>query len=187
MFDLTGNKTSAFEIKGFNMIECPKLYLVKQGQSIFKITQKILNNTANEFEINIFYDYMSKITKISAKKLIKKYSVDDLIIALVQLFKSLTELDKKYSLPYLPCAEIEDDSYSFDILTQTDKAVADYANMKITDVLNLKYIDYLILRKDAYVYKLSQTEKGKDYLEQCYCFASEEPDRESLRKQFGGN
>lgn len=71
MFDLTGNKMSAFEIKGFNMIECPKLYLVKQGQSIFKITQKILNNTANEFEINIFYDYMSKITKIFAKNTIK--------------------------------------------------------------------------------------------------------------------
>ena len=71
------------------MIECPKLYLVKQGQSIFKITQKILNNTANEFEINIFYDYMSKITKISAKKLIKKYFESNSI--LLHIFAMLYE------------------------------------------------------------------------------------------------
>lgn len=38
-----------------------------------------------------------------------------------------------------------------------------------------------MLLKDAYIYKLNQTEQGRDYLERCWLFEQTKPDRNKLR------
>jgi len=49
----------------------------------------------------------------------------------------------------------------------------------------LDYVAYLVYRRDAVIYKMSQTEKGREYLQNAYRLELVEPDRKSLREQFG--
>lgn len=50
-------------------------------------------------------------------------------------------------------------------------------------VNELDYIDYLIYRRDAFIYKQSQTEHGREYLENAFRLEQTTPDRQKL-KQF---
>lgn len=187
MFDIKGQLIPELEIEELKItIPLPKKKYIQRGGEIFMLAQKILSNTAFESEINIFYGYLSDVFKLPKKQLIKDYDIDTLIIALVRLFELANETEGKYTLPYFPSEESEEEGYSYEVYTGSDKIVADYAKLSIIEVNNLNYVDFLILRKDAYINKMSQTEKGRDYLEQCYCFESEKPDRAALRKQFGG-
>ena len=52
-------------------------------------------------------------------------------------------------------------------------------------VEELDYIDYLIYRRDAFIHKLSQTEKGEEYLDNAWRLEQTEPDRGALRSKFG--
>lgn len=49
----------------------------------------------------------------------------------------------------------------------------------------MDYIEYLALRRDAYIYMLSRTEAGQEYLDNAWRMEQTEPDRAALRKQFG--
>lgn len=40
------------------------------------------------------------------------------------------------------------------------------------------------LLRDSYVMRLKETDEGREYLENCWRFAQQEPDRAALRKQF---
>lgn len=53
------------------------------------------------------------------------------------------------------------------------------------EVDQLDYIDYLQYRRDAFIYRMSQTEKGQEYLDNAYRLEQTKPDRESLRENFG--
>lgn len=53
------------------------------------------------------------------------------------------------------------------------------------EVDNLDYIDYLQYRRDAFIYFMSQTEKGEEYLDNAYRLEQTSPDKESLRRKFG--
>lgn len=53
------------------------------------------------------------------------------------------------------------------------------------EVEELDYIDYLRYRRDAFIYFMSQTEKGEEYLNNAYRLEQTSPDRKALRKQFG--
>lgn len=63
--------------------------------------------------------------------------------------------------------------------------VSSYTGLNMIEVNNLDYVTYLIYRRDAFIYKMSQTEKGREYLQNAYRLESIEPDRKSLREQFG--
>jgi hypothetical protein len=63
--------------------------------------------------------------------------------------------------------------------------VADYARISLFDVSRLCYYDYLVLLRDAVIYHLSQSEGGRDYLEQCWVLEQTTPDRGKLRARFG--
>lgn len=63
--------------------------------------------------------------------------------------------------------------------------VADYTGISILDVQDLDYYDYLALRRDAFIYKLNQTEKGREYLDNAYRITLTEPDKKALREHFG--
>ena len=63
--------------------------------------------------------------------------------------------------------------------------VSEYSGLNMIEVENLDIVAYLIYRRDAFIYKLSQTEKGQEYLRNAYRLELVEPDRKSLRDQFG--
>lgn len=45
-------------------------------------------------------------------------------------------------------------------------------------------MDYLLYRRDAFIYKMSQTEKGEEYLNNAWRLEQTAPDRDSLRSKF---
>lgn len=47
-------------------------------------------------------------------------------------------------------------------------------------------ISYRILVRDAFIFKMRQTEEGREYLETAYTLKQTEPDRKQLREKFGG-
>ena len=53
------------------------------------------------------------------------------------------------------------------------------------EVEELDYLDYLLYRRDAFIYRMSQTEKGEEYLNNAWRLEQTKPDRENLRKNFG--
>lgn len=63
--------------------------------------------------------------------------------------------------------------------------VSSYTGLDIIEVNNLDYVAYLVYRRDAFIYKMSQTEKGREYLRNAHRLEQKEPDRKSLREQFG--
>lgn len=63
--------------------------------------------------------------------------------------------------------------------------VSRYTGLNMIEVENLDIIVYLSYRRDAFIYQLSQTEKGREYLSNAYRLDQTSPDRKSLRDQFG--
>ena len=63
--------------------------------------------------------------------------------------------------------------------------VARYVGISVIDVQELDYLDYLLFRRDAFIHRMSQTEKGQEYLDNAWQLEQTKPDRKSLREQFG--
>lgn len=63
--------------------------------------------------------------------------------------------------------------------------VSEYTGLDMIAVENLDIVLYLSYRRDAFIYKLSQTEKGREYLSNAFRLNQTAPDRKSLREQFG--
>lgn len=53
------------------------------------------------------------------------------------------------------------------------------------EVQELNYLDYLLYKRDAFIYRMSQTEKGQEYLDKAWIYSRTDPDIKSLRRQFG--
>lgn len=71
------------------------------------------------------------------------------------------------------------------ITTTWEHLVAQYTGLNILQVQDLDYLDYLIYRRDAFIYRMSQTEKGEEYLNNAWRLEQTKPDRDNLRKKFG--
>jgi len=48
----------------------------------------------------------------------------------------------------------------------------------------MPYDDYLYFMREAYIWKLNQTEEGREYLENCWRIKQTKPDRQALREKF---
>lgn len=66
-----------------------------------------------------------------------------------------------------------------------DKVVSDYSRLNFNEIMDLPLSRYLQLRRDGFIYRLSQTESGREYLENCWILEQTEPDRKRLRERFG--
>lgn len=62
--------------------------------------------------------------------------------------------------------------------------VAEYAGISLLQVRELNYIQYLVWRRDAFIYRLSRTEEGSEYLDNAWRMEQTKPDRERLRKKL---
>lgn len=63
--------------------------------------------------------------------------------------------------------------------------VSQYTGLTILEVEELDYLDYLTFRRDAFIYRMSQTEKGEEYLKKAWYLEQTKPDRKKLREKFG--
>lgn len=63
--------------------------------------------------------------------------------------------------------------------------MSQYTGLNILEVEELDYFDYLSYRRDAFIFNMNQTQKGQEYLDNAYRLEQVEPDKKSLRDQFG--
>lgn len=87
-------------------------------------------------------------------------------------------------MPYYPLEE-DNEGHKYELSSYWERLVARYTGLNILEVEELDYIEYLRYRRDSFIYFLSQTEKGQEYLDNAYCLEQTEPDRKSLREHFG--
>lgn len=87
-------------------------------------------------------------------------------------------------MPYYPLDE-DKQGHNYDIVTYWEHMVSEYTGLNMLEVEDLDYIDYLQLRRDAFIYRLSQSEKGLEYLDNAYRISQTRPDKASLREKFG--
>lgn len=60
-----------------------------------------------------------------------------------------------------------------------------YTGLNFFEVWAMDYVLFLTLRRDAFITWLSQSEGGKEYLDNAWRMEQTQPDRAALRKQFG--
>ncbi len=63
--------------------------------------------------------------------------------------------------------------------------MSEYTGLNFFEVSQLDYLQYLVWRRDAYIYMLTRTEAGQEYLDNAWRMEQTEPDRSALRKKFG--
>jgi len=63
--------------------------------------------------------------------------------------------------------------------------VSEYTGLNFFEVSQLDYLQYLVWRRDAYIYMLTRTEAGQEYLDNAWRMEQTEPDRSALRKKYG--
>lgn len=63
--------------------------------------------------------------------------------------------------------------------------VAQYSGLNLIEVNHLDIIEYWVLKRDAWIHHLSQSEKGQEYLDNAWICEQTAPDRKRLRAQFG--
>ena len=64
----------------------------------------------------------------------------------------------------------------YTVYTQFDKLAADYANMSLYEIDNIPIMDYWLILRDAFISRLSVTEKGREYLNNAYRLTQTEAD-----------
>ncbi len=146
-------------------------------EEIIKITAEIMNfNTENEH--------------FTPEKIKKMFIFDDKKIdfeAISNVFCAysnfVSEVAAEYTLPYYPYFDNEKTYYT--VNTQYEKLVSDYTGLNFKEIEELPLDTYLYLLRDAYIYKLSSSKEGLEYLENAYIFTQTEPDRNALRAKFG--
>lgn len=66
--------------------------------------------------------------------------------------------------------------------TSSLKLVADYTGLNFNEVVELDCITFKMLVRDAFIDRMSQTEDGRDYLEQCWVLKQTVPDTVKLKQ-----
>ena len=77
------------------------------------------------------------------------------------------------------------DGHKYSIGTWYKKITSDYTHLNFNELGQLNYINYLSLRRDAFIYYMSQSERGQEYLDNAWRMEQTEPDRAALRRKFG--
>ncbi len=79
----------------------------------------------------------------------------------------------------------DDKGHKYEIMTTWEHVVSQYTGLNMLEVEELDYIDYLMYRRDAFIHRMNQTEKGREYLDNAWRLEQTAPDRKSLRNKFG--
>lgn len=80
-------------------------------------------------------------------------------------------------IPYYKTEKSPND-VKYTIYTELDKLAADYANINLYDIDDILITEYWLILRDAFIYRLSQTEKGREYLKNAYRLTQTEADED---------
>ena len=83
----------------------------------------------------------------------------------------------------MPVSDSEENTY-FKTETGGIKLVCDYTGLNFNEAVELDCFTFRTIFKDAFIDKLSQTEKRREYLENCWILTQTKPDREKLREKY---
>lgn len=87
-------------------------------------------------------------------------------------------------MPYYPQAD-NDKGHQYSVSTWFKKLVSKYTGLNFLEVGELDYLRFLQWRRDAYIYELSRTEAGQEYLDNAWRMEQTKPDRIGLRRKLG--
>lgn len=87
-------------------------------------------------------------------------------------------------MPY--CNTNQNSEVYYIIETNDIKLISDYTRLNFIECLELDILTYKVLLKDAYIYRLEQSEQGKEYLKNCWYEEQTVPDFNTLKSMFGG-
>jgi hypothetical protein len=162
----------------------------KQLAQLPEITAHCVNGEVSEAELLKLFtlagaalSFNTENKRFTAQEL-AEIGFEDVLNFIAAYSDFISEIQNARALPRI--AADEESEPGFESLLWWDKLAADYANLSITEVQRLNYVDFLILRREAFIHALSQTEKGAELLSDAYCLEQTEPDRAALRKRFGG-
>ena len=86
-------------------------------------------------------------------------------------------------LPYYP---MEDNgAFHWEIYSYSNKMISDYCNIPITKVKALPLDEWLMYRRDSFIFNCEQSEKGRRYLKNAYLMTQTKPDIKRLKEVFG--
>lgn len=189
--DITGQPLPVLLVSGFSVYP-PNLGTVKAASVLGDILSSVISQTVSETQLNELFCVLREILNNNAegkdftlKELIKQ-PFEDVVNVIRAYAVFIQNIRDAHPMPEVHFKSDEGADYSFESSLSWDKIVADYANMKITEVQKLNYVDYIILRREALISSLSKTEEGREMLEDAFCYEQTEPDRAALRQQFGG-
>lgn len=86
----------------------------------------------------------------------------------------------------MPTGAGEESKEYLETETEELKLVSNYTGFNFKDCLEMDMGTYKLLFRDAYINMLKESEKGREYLEDCWILRQTTPDREKLREWFGG-
>lgn len=66
-----------------------------------------------------------------------------------------------------------------------ERITASYTGLSFEELKKLPYIEYLTYRRSAFIYAMSRSEEGEEYLENAWRMSQTKPDRGALRKKKG--
>lgn len=192
--DITGKVLPTLNVSGCHVLPPPYFILKTHMSDLNDFIRKITNGRPSKQESNRIIETVCELLscneenkKITFKRM-NRQSLNNFFEVIICYIRFI-----QHDIPSLPRCAVpnvvymeNDDCYKYETYTYWEKLVAEYGNMPITEVYELNYVDYLILRREAFIYNLSQSEKGKDMLEAAYCLEQSEPDRNTLRANFGG-
>lgn len=91
-------------------------------------------------------------------------------------------------MPFFPDGA-QDEGLPYDMELYWEHVVAEYLGTTVTEVLDLDLVDFLALRREAFIASMSKTQDGREYLENCKMFEAEDADYDAVRKlrdELGG-
>lgn len=60
----------------------------------------------------------------------------------------------------------------------------EHTGLSFTEIQYLPIDEYLLFRRDAYIFALNKSEEGREYLEKCFIMQQTKPDKKALRERF---
>ena len=85
----------------------------------------------------------------------------------------------------MPSVAGEETDNFLSVETEEVKTVSNYSGLDFKQCLALDIRTYKLLFRDAFIYNMKQTEKGREYLEDCWMIQQTKPDKNKLREKFG--
>lgn len=63
--------------------------------------------------------------------------------------------------------------------------MSEYTGLSFLEIGKLDFIQFLLWRRDAFIYQCNQTEAGQEYLANAWRMEQTKPERAKLRDKFG--